>query len=162
MSKNNKDKPLYKIISENRRGRHDYHIEEVFEAGIALTGTEVKSLRRNKSSITDAHADEIEGELFLHNVHIPEFVEANRYNHHPTRPRKLLLHKKEIRKLIGQVTKKGKTIIPLKMYFNQKNRVKLEIAIASGKKKYDKREAIKAKDERRSAEREFKAGKQYS
>lgn len=158
MSKDNSKKPLYKMISENRRGRYDYHIEDTFEAGIALSGTEVKSLRRNKSSIADAHADEIGGELFLHNVHIPEYLEANRYNHYPTRPRKLLLHKKQLRKLIGQVTKKGKTIIPLKMYFNEKNLVKVEIAIATGKKKYDKREAIKAKDERRSAEREFKQG----
>lgn len=143
----------YKIISENRKARYNYHIEQTFEAGICLVGTEVKSLRKNKAQIAEAYVAEENGELHLINSHISEYFEANRHNHNPKRPRKLLLHRREIRKLIGQIATKGKSLIPLKVYFNDKNIVKLEIAIATGKKKHDKRAAIKERDIKRDRQR---------
>jgi SsrA-binding protein len=130
-----------KTICLNRKAHHDYHIEESIEAGLALTGTEVKSLRQGRGSIRDAFARADDGELWLVNAHIARYEEGNRYNHEPTRPRKLLLHKDEVADLSGEVTKKGFTLIPLKLYF--KNGIaKVELGLARGKKQYDKRAAI--------------------
>lgn len=149
-------KSVYKVIAENRKARFNYHIEQTFEAGICLIGSEVKSLRKGDAQIADSYVSEDGGEFYLINAHIAEYFQANRYNHSPRRPRKLLLHAREIRKLIGQVTTKGKSIVPLKMYFNQKNIAKVEIAVVSGKKKHDKRDAIKARDIEREKQRELK------
>jgi len=139
-----------KVIARNRRARHDYAIEDVFEAGIALTGTEVKSLRVGKAAIAEAYADTRGGEIWLLNSNIPEYLQASRFNHAPKRPRKLLLHRREIEKLIGAVERQGMTLVPLKLYFNDKGRAKIELALARGKKLHDKRETEK----RRSWERE--------
>lgn len=149
-------KSEYKIISENRKARYNYHIEQTFEAGICLVGTEVKSLRRDGAQISEAYVSENNGELYLLNAHITEFFEANRQNHSPMRPRKLLLHKQEMRKLIGKIATKGKAIIPLKMYFNEKNIAKLQIAVAVGKKKHDKRNTIRERDLEREARRNLR------
>lgn len=149
-------KSYYRIVCENRKARHDYNIEHSLEAGICLRGTEVKSLRTNKVMIAESYVAEQDGELYLINAHIPEYVEANRFNHSAKRPRKLLLHKRELRKLIGAITTKGKTIIPLKLYFNNNNIAKVEIAVGTGKKKYDKRQALKEKDLNREKQRLLK------
>jgi SsrA-binding protein len=127
----------------NRRARFNYEIGEKFEAGIALTGTEVKSLREGRSSIGDAFAGERGGELWLYNAYIPEYLQANRFQHDTRRPRKLLLHKREIGKLIGAVDREGMTVVPLKIYFNDRGRAKVELAVARGKKLHDKRETEK-------------------
>jgi SsrA-binding protein len=141
-----------RLIAQNRRARYDYHIEENFEAGIILTGSEVKSLRQGKISINEAHAGEMEGAIYLFNANISEYSGANRFNHEPKRPRKLLLHKKQINKLIGQVKLKGYTLIPLSIYFNEKNLAKLDLGLAKGKKNYDKRETEKEREwDRRKA-----------
>ncbi len=139
-----------KIVAENRKARHDYFINETYEAGIALVGTEVKSLRAGKVSLRDSYAEVVGGEVFLHNMHISPYEKANRYNHDPKRPRKLLLHKQEIKRLLGQTTQKGFTLIPLRLYF-KRGKAKVELALARGKKLYDKREEIA----RRDAEREM-------
>ncbi|HEX2217048.1 MAG TPA: SsrA-binding protein SmpB, partial [Xanthobacteraceae bacterium] len=125
-------------------------IGDTFEAGIALTGTEVKSLRVGKATIAESYAGSRDGELWLYNANIPEYLQASRFNHAPKRPRKLLLHKREIGKLIGAVEREGMTIVPLKLYFNEKGRAKVELAVARGKKLHDKRETEK----KRSWERE--------
>ncbi len=130
----------------NRRARFEYEIGQTFEAGIALTGTEVKSLRGGRSTIADAYAAEKGGEMWLYNAYIPEYLEANRFNHETRRPRKLLLHKKEIGRLAVAVQREGMTIVPLKVFFNDRGRAKVEIAIARGKKAPDKRETEKARD----------------
>ncbi|MGE3150130.1 MAG: SsrA-binding protein SmpB [Pseudorhodoplanes sp.] len=130
----------YRIAAENRKARFNYEIGETFEAGVALTGTEVKSLRAGKATIAESYADSRGGELWLVNANIPEYLQANRFNHSPKRPRKLLLHKRQINKLIGAVEREGMTVVPLKMYFNDKGRAKVEIALARGKKLHDKRE----------------------
>lgn len=135
-----------RIVAQNRRARHDYFIEETYEAGIMLQGSEVKSLRDGKANMTDGYAGPSGDELFLFNVHISEYTQANQLNHNPTRPRKLLLHKREVSKLMGQVKTKGKTLIALSLYFDKNNRVKVELALASGKKQHDKREADKNRD----------------
>ena len=140
----------YKIASENRKARFHYEIGETFEAGIQLTGTEVKSLRAGKATIAESYADSREGELWLINSNIPEYHQASRFNHAPKRPRKLLLHKRQISKLIGAVEREGMTVVPLKLYFNDKGRAKIEIALARGKKLHDKRET----DKKRSWDRE--------
>ncbi len=132
-----------KVIADNRRARYDYEIMQVFEAGIALQGSEVKSLRGGRTNLAEAYAAMKGGELFLINSNIPEYREANRFNHEPKRPRKLLLHKKEIDKLSNGVLREGLTIVPLKMFFNSRGRAKVDIALARGKKLHDKREAIK-------------------
>lgn len=142
VKKNNEER----LIANNSRATYDYSIEETYEAGIVLTGTEVKSLRRNKATLGDSYAIEANGEIILHNLHIAEYTEANRFNHYPKRPRKLLLNRREIRKIVGVITRKKMTLIPLKMYFNKRNFVKVLIATALGKKKYDKRESIKCKE----------------
>jgi SsrA-binding protein len=140
----------YKIAAENRKARFNYEIGEVFEAGIALTGTEVKSLRGGKATIAESYADARGGEIWLINSNIPEYSQASRFNHLPKRPRKLLLHKNQINKLAGAVEREGMTIVPLKVYFNDRGRAKIEIALARGKKLHDKRET----DRKRSWERE--------
>ena len=140
------EKNILKVIAKNNRANYDYFIEETYQAGIVLTGTEVKSLRRGKVNISESHADEINGEIFLLNSNISEYTEANRYNHYPKRPRKLLLHTREIRKLIGLVKRKGYTLVPLSLYFNRKNIAKISIGLAKGKKDYDKRQAIKERE----------------
>jgi SsrA-binding protein len=139
-----------RVIADNRKARFNYEIGEVFEAGIALTGTEVKSLRQGKATIAESYADTRGGELWLVNANIPEYLQASRFNHAPKRPRKLLLHRRQIEKLAGGVERDGMTIVPLKMYFNEKGRAKVEIALARGKKLHDKRETEK----KRSWERE--------
>ncbi len=146
-----------KIAAQNRKARHDYFISSTLEAGIVLTGTEVKSLREGGAQITDAHAGEMGGELWLFNAHIPEFKGGNRFNHEPKRPRKLLVHKRELNRLIGAVTREGMTLIPLRLYFNAQGRAKLELALAKGKKKFDKRETIKARDWQREKARVMRA-----
>ena len=135
-----------KLIAENRRARYDYFIEEVFEAGLVLTGSEVKSLREGRANIAESYAS-AEGEaIILINADIPPFKHGNRFNHEPRRPRKLLLHKKEIGKMMGAVNREGQTLIPLKLYFNEKGLAKLEVGIAKGKKLHDKREAAADRD----------------
>jgi SsrA-binding protein len=136
----------FKIAADNRRARFDYEIGETFEAGLALTGTEVKSLREGKATISESYATSKDGEMFLINANIPEYLEANRFNHTPRRARKLLLHKREIAKLSQGVERQGMTVVPLKIYFNEKGRAKIELALARGKKLYDKRETDKKRD----------------
>ncbi|MEX0853905.1 MAG: SsrA-binding protein SmpB [Bauldia sp.] len=130
----------------NRRARFNYEIGQTYEAGIALTGTEVKSLREGRSSIADAFAGARGGELWLFNAYIPEYLQANRFQHETRRPRKLLLHQREIGRLIGAVEREGMTIVPLKIYFNDRGRAKVEIAVARGKKLHDKRETEKRRN----------------
>ena len=138
-----------KLIAENRRARYDYFIESTLEAGLQLTGTEVKSLRNGRANIAESYAA-VEGrEIVLINANIPEYGPANRFNHEPKRPRKLLLHRKEIDRLIGAVQRDGRTLAPLKLYFNDKGRVKLELALATGKKAHDKRATIAERDWKR-------------
>lgn len=144
-----------KVISVNRKARHDYEIEETIEAGIALVGTEVKSCREGKVNLQDAHARVENGEVFLYNVHIGIYDQGNRFNHDPLRPRKLLLHRREIRKLFDQTRIRGYTLVPLKFYF-RRGRVKVELALARGRRKYDKREAIAERDARRRIDRVLK------
>ena len=139
-----------KVIADNRRARFNYEIGETFEAGIALTGSEVKSLRQGRSTIAEAYADTRGGELWLVNANIPEYLQAGQFNHAPKRARKLLLHRRQIEKLAGAVERDGMTIVPLKMYFNDKGRAKVELALARGKKLHDKRET----DKKRSWQRE--------
>jgi SsrA-binding protein len=141
-----KGKGAGKLVAENRRARYDYFIMEDIEAGIMLTGTEVKSLREGRATITDAHAGEMAGELYIFNINIPEYKAGNRYNHEPKRPRKLLVHAKQKDKLLGQVKMKGLALVPLKMYFNARGLVKLLLGIGKGKKEYEKRDTIKKRD----------------
>ena len=138
-------KPLssFKTVAENRKARFHYEIGEKFEAGIALTGSEVKSLRSGKAAIAESYADTRGGELWLVNSNITEYTQAGRFNHAPKRPRKLLMHKRQINKLIGAVEREGMTLIPLKLYFNEQGRAKIELALAKGKKLHDKRETEK-------------------
>jgi SsrA-binding protein len=133
----------FKIIAENRKARFNYEIGEVVEAGIALTGTEVKSLRQGKATIAESYADAKNGEIWLVNANIPEYLQASRFNHAPKRPRKLLLHRRQIDKLAAAVEREGMTIVPLKMFFNEKGRAKIEVALGRGKKLHDKRESEK-------------------
>ena len=135
-----------KLIAENRRARYDYFLEETFEAGLMLTGSEVKSLRNGRANIAESYASVEGDEVVLINSDIPPFAQANRFNHEPRRHRKLLLHRKQLDKLIGAVTREGRTIIPTKLYWNDKGLAKLEIALAKGKKLHDKREATAERD----------------
>ncbi len=144
-----------KIIAINRKARHDFFIEDEYEAGMVLTGTEVKSLRLGKVNLKDAYAQIKDGEVFVYQLHIGAYPFAYYGNHDPLRPRKLLLHKREIKRLYGKVNEKGHTLVPLKLYF-KKGRVKISLALAKGKRKYDKREAIKRRDEQRDLDRELK------
>ena len=142
--------PARKIVADNRKARFNYEIGETFEAGIALTGTEVKSLRSGKATIAESYADSRDGEIWLINSNIPEYLQGGRFNHAPKRVRKLLLHRRQIHKLMGAVEREGMTLVPLKLYFNDKGRAKVELALARGKKLHDKRETEK----KRSWERE--------
>jgi SsrA-binding protein len=142
-----------KTVAENRRARYEYFIETVYEAGIALTGTEVKSLRSGQGSIAEAYAEVKEGQVWLVNCNVPEFSHGNRFNHEPKRPRKLLLHEREINKMHGAVARDGMTLIPLSIYFNGRGRAKVELALAKGKKLHDKREVIKDRDWKRDQQR---------
>ena len=139
-----------RVVAHNRKARFNYEIGEVFEAGIALTGTEVKSLRNGKATIAESYADARGGEIWLINANIAESLQGGRFNHAPKRPRRLLLHRRQINKLQGAVEREGMTLVPLKLYFNEKGRAKIEIALARGKKLHDKRETEK----KRSWERE--------
>jgi SsrA-binding protein len=139
-----------KVVADNRKARFNYEIGEKFEAGIALTGTEVKSLRQGRATIAESYADARSGEIWLVNANIPEYLQGGRYNHTPKRPRKLLLHRRQIDKLAGAIEREGMTLVPLKLYFNEKGRAKIELALARGKKMHDKRETEK----KRSWERE--------
>lgn len=143
------------IVIENRRARHEYHILETWEAGIALQGTEVKSLRAGKANLQDAFGRVENGEVFIYNMHISPYDFGNRFNHEAKRPRKLLLHKAEIRKMFAQVKEQGLTLVPLKIYFVH-GRAKMELALVKGKKLYDKRDDMAAKDAKREVERAFK------
>jgi SsrA-binding protein len=149
-------KDYKRVIAVNRKAKHEYFILATFEAGLVLTGTEVKSLRHNEVSLNEAYADAENDEIFLINCFIPEFKEANRYNHSPRRPRKLLLKKKEVKKLLGQVKITGITLVPLSIYFNAKNFAKIELAVCKGKKEYDKRETLKQEDWKRQKARVLK------
>ncbi len=141
-----------KLVANNKKARHDYFIEEVYEAGIMLTGTEIKSIRAGKVSIKESYAKIENGEMIVYGMNISPYEQGNRFNVDPLRPRKLLLHKQEIRKLIGYTTLKGLTIVPLTVYINEDGRAKMEIAVARGKKLYDKRDDIAKRDaERRMA-----------
>ena len=142
-----------KTIAENRRARFDYFLEETFEAGLVLTGSEVKSLRTGRANIAESYASVEGDEVVLINADIPPFAQANRFNHEPRRHRKLLLHRKQLDKLIGAVTREGRTIIPTKLYWNDKGLAKLEIALAKGKKLHDKREATAERDWQRDKAR---------
>ena len=145
-----------KVVAENRRARFDYAIEQVFEAGIALQGTEVKSLRFGEGTIAESYAEVVGGEVWLINANIPEFSHGNRFNHEPRRPRKLLLKGREINKLHAGVMRQGMTIVPLSVYFNSRGRAKVELALAKGKKAHDKRESIKERDWKRDKARLMK------
>lgn len=145
-------------IAENRRARYDYEIIDTLEAGIVLTGTEVKSLRTGKAQITEAYASPERGELWLINAHIPEYLQANRFNHEEKRPRKLLVKKKELARLSQDVERAGNTIVPMKLYFNEQGRAKLLIGVGKGKKSFDKRETERNRDWNRDKSRIMKEG----
>ena len=142
-----KDKDVAgKVAADNRKARHNYFIDEVVEAGVMLTGTEIKSLRGGHATIGESYAQSKDGEIFLINAYIPEYTEGNRFNHEPRRPRKLLLQKKQIAKLSQAIEREGMTLIPLKIIFNAKGRAKVELGVAKGKKLHDKRDTEKARD----------------
>ena len=139
-------KGAYRVVADNRKARFHYEILETYEAGIALTGTEVKSLRGGKATIGEAYAGPSGEEFFLFNAYIPEYLQANRFNHETRRPRRLLLHKRQINKLIGATQREGFTLIPLNIYFNDRGRAKVELGLGRGKKLHDKRETEKRRD----------------
>ncbi|MCA9484032.1 MAG: SsrA-binding protein SmpB [Nitrospina sp.] len=145
-----------KIICQNKKARHEYHLEDRFEAGIVLVGTEVKALRDGRASMVDSFAEFESGEAYLYNCHINHYTPAHQFNHNPTRKRKLLLHKAEIGRLIGKTREKGISLIPLKLYF-KKGKVKVELALAHGKKLHDKRESLKRKEAEREMSRAIKS-----
>jgi SsrA-binding protein len=147
--------PSEKIICTNKQARFDYHLEENFEAGLVLQGTEVKSLRDGRANLKDSYAAMEDGEVYLFDCHISPYPNGSYANHEPTRPRKLLLHRREIRRLVGKTQERGLTLIPLKLYF-LRGKVKVEMALARGKKQYDKREDLKRRDADREIERAFK------
>ena len=144
-----------KVIARNRRAFHDYHIEDTYEAGLVLTGTEVKSLRAGRASLTDGFAQITDGEVWLHNVHIPEYVQGTWPNHAPRRIRKLLLHRKEIDRLVSKTTEQGLTLVPLSLYFKD-GHAKVELALARGKRTYDKRQDLARRDAAREIDRALK------
>ena len=152
MAKRGKRKAAPGDVASNRQAGFRYEFLEKLEAGLVLTGTEVKSLRDGKAQLKDAYASFDDGELWLHNMHIPPYLPANRFNHDPERPRKLLLHRREIERLIERVNEKGLTIVPTRIYFNGR-RAKVEIALAKGKDRFDKRESLKKKDMQRDMQR---------
>ena len=146
-----------KIIADNRKARHDYFVEEVFEAGIELFGTEVKSIRQGTLNLKDSFCIVKDGEIFVHGMHVSPYEKGNIFNKDPLRPRRLLMHKREIRKLHSLIKQDGYAIIPLSVYFNEKSKVKLEIGVCKGKKLYDKRDAAAAKDAKREIDRTMKS-----
>ena len=145
-----------KVIANNKKARHEYFIDEVYEAGLVLTGTEIKSIRGGKVSIKEAYAKIIDGEVLILGMNISPYEQGNRFNVDPLRPRKLLLHRREINKLIGKIKVGGVTLIPLRVYLNDKGRAKIEIAVARGKKLYDKRDSIAKRDTDRKIQRTMK------
>ena len=145
-----------KMVANNKKARHDYFIEEVYEAGIVLTGTEIKSIRAGKVSIKESYAKIERGEMVVYGMNISPYEQGNRFNTEPLRPKKLLLHKQEIRKLIGYTTLKGLTLIPLNLYINEDGRAKMELAVARGKKNYDKRDDMAKKDAARKIDHAMK------
>jgi len=151
------NKPV-KLIAENRKARHDFHIEDTYEAGIVLVGTEVKSLRLGKANLKDSYGRIKNGEVFVHQMHIGVYPFAYYNNHDPLRPRKLLLHDYEIKKLYGKVNEKGYSLVPLRLYFKS-GKVKLRLALAKGKQRHDKRETIRRRDQKRELERERKSNR---
>ncbi|XWN33296.1 MAG: SsrA-binding protein SmpB [Devosia sp.] len=153
MAKTKNPDPKTRAVAENRKARFNYEILDTFEAGIQLHGTEVKSLREGRSNIADSYAGESGGELWLYNVYIPEYQQASRFNHETKRPRKLLMHRRELNKLIGAVQQEGLTIVPLRMYFNARGIAKVLIGLARGKKNHDKRETEKKRDWQRDKAR---------
>ena len=148
-----------KVVATNRKAFHDYFIEDKFEAGIVLQGTEVKSLREGRVNLQDSYASVRDGEVFLHNCHVSPYSHGNIMNHDPTRVRKLLLHKTEINKLHGRTQQKGLTLIPLRVYFSKRGHAKVELGLAKGKKLYDRRESIKAREAGREVQRAIKEKK---
>ena len=147
MASPNKSAPSnFRTIADNKKARFNYEVVETFEAGIELKGTEVKSLRSGRSNIGESYAAAHGDDLYLYNAYIPEYLQANRFNHETRRPRRLLMHKREIAKLIGAVQRDGMTLVPLKLYFNERGRAKLQLALARGKKTHDKRETAKRRD----------------
>lgn len=150
-------RPGDRYAAQNRRARHDYLIEDTLEAGLVLQGSEVKVLRTGQASIAEAYADAQAGELFLINANIPEYKAANRFGHQPRRPRKLLLHRKEMNKLLGAIRREGVTIVPLSIYFNERGRAKVELGLAHGKKKADRRQFEKDRDWQRDKARIMRA-----
>ena len=153
MARPHKETVKVKTVAENRRARYEYYIEDVVEAGIALAGTEVKALRQGEGSIAEAYAELKDGQMWLVNANIPEFSHGNRFNHEPKRPRKLLLHERQIHKMGAAVARQGMTLVPLSIYFNDRGRAKVELALAKGKQLHDKRETEKARDWKRDAAR---------
>jgi SsrA-binding protein len=147
-----KETPGIKVVATNRRARHDYAIEDAFEAGIVLIGSEIKSIRAGRVNLRDSYATVEEGEVWLHNVHIAPYDPASRFGHEPRRRRKLLLHKRQIARLSSRVQEKGYTLVPLRLYLRD-NRAKIELALARGKRQYDKREAIAKREDQRRAQR---------
>jgi SsrA-binding protein len=150
-----------KVVATNRKAYHDYFIQETYEAGIALTGTEIKSVRNGAVNLRDSYAQVRDGEMWLQNVHISPYEAGNRFNVDPYRARKLLLHRKEINRLMGRVLEKGLTIVPLRMYLKN-HRAKVELALVKGKRQYDKREAISKRDAAREMQRAYKQGQEES
>jgi SsrA-binding protein len=146
------------FAAQNRKARHNYFIEDTYEAGIVLTGTEVKSLRGGQSNITESYATEKGGEVWLVNAYIPEYTQGNRFNHEPRRPRKLLLHKRQVKRMIGAVQREGYTLVPLSVYFNPRGIAKIELGLAIGKKQHDKRADIKTREWQRERQRLMKRG----
>lgn len=142
-----------RAVAQNRRAWHDYTITDSFEAGLVLQGTEVKSLREGRASLKEAYAAPKDGEIYLINAHIPEYSSANRFNHEPRRRRKILVHKRQLNKLLGEVKQAGVTLVPLKIYFNDRGIAKLQLGVATGKRKYEKRQAEKEKDWKREKAR---------
>ncbi|HSN04388.1 SsrA-binding protein SmpB [Nitrospira sp. NS4] len=157
MTKETEDQ--YKVVATNRKAYHDYFIEEKFEAGIVLKGTEVKSLREGRVNLQDSYASVHEGEMFLHHCHISPYSHGNIMNQDPMRVRKLLLHKKEINKLLGKTQQKGLTLVPLRIYFSKHGHAKVELGLAKGKKLYDRRESLKTREAGREMERAIKGRK---
>jgi len=147
-----------RLIAQNRRARHDYFIEDTIEAGLVLTGTEVKSLRLGRCSINEAYADEAGGEFYLRNAHIPRYEPAGRFNHEPRRTRKLLLHRRELARLTGQIQREGYTVVPLSVYFNARGVAKAELGLARGKRKVDKRQTVKKREWQRQKARILRRG----
>lgn len=156
MEKHNKTAIKGRTLAQNKKARHDYHIEETYEAGMVLLGSEVKSLREGKVNLKDSYAQVEGGEVWLYQCHISPYAQANRQNHDPLRPRKLLLHSQEIRRLIGKTKEKGLTLIPLSIYIKGR-RFKIELALGRGKKQYDKREDIKKREQYREIEKAMKS-----